>query len=62
MNIGQTALEEFKQIYLNHYGILLTDQQDLELGIRLVELFKVIARPIPEVDSKKEKINNDNNE
>lgn len=55
MAIEQVALEEFKQIYLKHYGILLTDQQALDLGIRLVELFKVIARPIPKVDSKEEK-------
>lgn len=55
----QAALEEFKQIYLKHYDILLTDQQALDLGIRLVELFKVIARPIPEVDRQTVKTNND---
>lgn len=59
MAIGQQALEELKQIYLKHYGVLLTDEQVLELGIKLVELFKVIARPIPEIDKKKVEIKND---
>lgn len=55
MAIEQVALEEFKQIYLKHYGIMLTDEQALDLGVRLVELFKIIARPLPRVDSKGKK-------
>ena len=55
MAIEQTGLEELKQIYLKHYGVLLTDEQALDLGIKLVELFKVIARPIPKVDNGKGK-------
>jgi len=61
MVINQTDLEELKQIYLKHYGTLLTDEQVLNLGIKLVTLFKVIARPIPQaqVDKKEAKIKND---
>lgn len=55
MIIDKFALEELKQIYLKHYGILLTDEQVLDLGIKLVDLFKVIARPILKVDNKKQK-------
>lgn len=55
MAIQQVALEELKQIYLKHYGTLLTDEQVLDLGIKLVELFKVIARPIPNIDNKEDK-------
>lgn len=55
MVIEQKALEELKQIYLKHYGVLLTDEQVLELGIKLVNLFKIIAKPIPVVDMKKQK-------
>lgn len=55
MLIKQTDLEELKQIYLKHYGVSLTDEQVLDLGIKLVNLFKVIARPIPVVDIKKQK-------
>lgn len=46
MMINQIKLEEFKQMYLKHYKILLTDQQALDLGTKLIEIFKVIARPI----------------
>lgn len=61
MVINQADLEELKQIYLKHYGTLLTDEQVLNLGIKLVALFKVIARPIPQVqvDKKEAKIKND---
>ena len=52
MVIAQSDLEELRQIYLRHYGSLLTDKQVLDLGIKLVELFKVIARPIPQVDKR----------
>lgn len=55
MSIGQPALEELRQIYLKHYGTMLTDEQILDLGIKLVELFKVIARPITNVDNKEGK-------
>ena len=53
--ISSEGLEELKQIYLKHYGTLLTDEEVLNLGIKLVELFKVIARPIPKVDKMKAK-------
>ena len=59
MIINQADLEELKQIYLKHYGTLLTDEQVLNLGIKLVALFKVIARPIPQVDKREAKIKND---
>ncbi len=55
MIIERTALEELKQIYLKHYGVLLTDEQVLDLGIKLISLFKVIAKPIPDVDNNKSK-------
>lgn len=55
MIIEKNALEELKQIYLKHYGGLLTDEQVLDLGIKLVELFKVIAKPISKVDNKEDK-------
>lgn len=59
--ISPEAIAEFKQIYLKHYGTMLTDEQVLDLGTKLIELFKVIARPIPQVqiDKKGGKINND---
>lgn len=62
MGIAQAALEELKKLYLKHYGILLTDEQVLELGTKLVSLFKIIARPIPAVDIDNRKIKNEDND
>lgn len=50
MTIKSAELEELKQIYFNHYQIQLTDEQVLELGTRLVNLFKAIIKPIPIFD------------
>jgi len=58
MGIDQVALDELKQIYLKHYGVLLTNEQVLDLGIKLIEFFKVVARSIPVVDIKKGKDDN----
>lgn len=55
MKIEQADLDELKQIYLKNYGVLLTEEQVLNLGIRLITLFKIVAKPIPVVDIKKKK-------
>ncbi len=55
MIISEVSLEELRQIYLKHYGVSLTDEQVLGLGIKLINLFKIIARPIPDVDIKNKK-------
>lgn len=62
MIIEQTDLDELKSIYLKNYETLLTNQQALDLGIKLIELFKVIAKPIPEVDFNKSKVKNENSD
>lgn len=50
MPIKPEEIEELKKIYFNHYQIRLSDEQALELGTRLVSLFKAIVKPIPIVD------------
>lgn len=50
--ISPQALDDLKKLYFKHYGMLLNDQQALDLDIKLVDLFKVIARPIRKVDKK----------
>ncbi|MBI2021806.1 hypothetical protein HYS93_02925 [Candidatus Daviesbacteria bacterium] len=62
MLLKPNDLEELRQIYLKHYGIVLTDEQALELGIKLINLFKIVAKPIPAVDIKKKKGNNGNSD
>ncbi len=53
MIIKKEDLEELKRIYLKNYGVSLTEEQALDLGIRLINLFKIVAKPIPAVDIKK---------
>lgn len=55
MIMKQADLEELKKIYVGHYGTLLTDEQALDLGIKLIGLFKIIARPIPKIDTRRGK-------
>jgi hypothetical protein len=56
MTIAKESLEKLKQIHSKETGQLLSDQDVLELGIRLVTLFSVITRPI---DNILQKINNE---
>ena len=48
MNITDTDLAELKQLYLNAYDIELTNEKVRELGIRLLTLFNVIGKILPE--------------
>lgn len=42
------ALDEFKQIYQSEFGEALTDAQAQELGLRLLRIFDLLSRPLPE--------------
>ena len=47
MKLSQKAIDEFKVIYFKKFGVDLTDEQANELGVELLEFFKLIYRPIP---------------
>lgn len=40
--INQEAIKEFKELYFQEYGVVLTDEQALDYGIRLVRLVKAV--------------------
>jgi len=44
--VSQQALNEFKQLYKEEYGIILDNQKAMELAERLLGLFRAIYRPI----------------
>ena len=46
MKIEKVDLDKLKQIHLKHTGILLSDSELLELGLKLIELHKNILMPI----------------
>lgn len=51
MQLSKEVVEEFKQIYKEEFGKEFSDQEALEKGINLINLFRIIYREIP-VDRK----------
>lgn len=47
MEISKEDLEELKNIYKEDYGETLSDAEALEMGQRLLNLFRIIYRPLP---------------
>lgn len=47
MPLSEKAIQEFKQIYKEEFNEDLSDQEAFEMATNLMELFKVIYRPIP---------------
>lgn len=44
--LPKKAIEEFKQIYFNEYGEKLSQKEAIGKAIKLINIFKVIYRPI----------------
>lgn len=51
MTIEPDEIAELKQIYFKHYGINLSDDEVIALGTRLINLFKILIKPISLVDT-----------
>ena len=47
MQLSREAIEEFKAIYQDEYGIALSDTEAQEMGQRLLAIFQILARPLP---------------
>ena len=47
MRLSKKAIDEFKEIYFKKFGVQLTDEKANELGVELLEFFKLIYKPIP---------------
>ncbi len=47
MGLSKKAIEEFKKIYSQEFEEEISDEQAKELGENLLNLFKIIYRPIP---------------
>jgi len=48
MQLSKVDLEKLKAIHLKHTGVLLTDEEALELGLKLINLHKITLKPVPE--------------
>jgi len=51
MYLHKEALEELKQIHFKKTGEQLSDKETLEMGIRITNLLRIIARKIPDKQS-----------
>lgn len=61
MQLDKDAIDEFKKLYLQEYGIELTDNQAIGYGMRLVRLVRAVYGnnlPPPLFDKRNEKRNN----
>ena len=47
MTIDRADLEELKNLYFKHYKVKLTDDETTGVGLSLINLFKIILKPIP---------------
>ena len=47
MRFSQNAIDEFKAIYQNEFKETLTDDEAQEIGSRVVELLRLLLRPLP---------------
>ncbi len=50
MEIGPEQLEKFRAIYLAKFGVDLSPQEALETAIPLLDLMKIVYRPITRQD------------
>jgi len=51
--ISEKALKEYKAIYKKEYGVDLPDEEALEQATKLLNLMKIIYRPISKEDYEK---------
>jgi hypothetical protein len=47
VDVSKKYIDEFKKIYLEKEGVILSDQEAKEKFLQLIHLFKLIYRPIP---------------
>jgi len=48
MQLSREDLDEFKQIMKEDYGVELDDKETHRLATKVINLFKIIYRPLPE--------------
>jgi len=54
MSLSETAIKGFKEIYYEEFGVMISDEEAEEKGTNLISLFKIIYRPIPDEEEKKD--------
>jgi hypothetical protein len=49
--LSRQAIEEFRTIYQEEFGQILSDDEIQEIAIRLLRFFGILHRPIPDTAS-----------
>lgn len=47
--IDKKAIKEFKEIYEKEFGVEVDDAKALDLAVRLLNIYRVIYRPLPTI-------------
>jgi hypothetical protein len=47
MQIGDEAFKEFMALYQEEFGRCLSEQNALEMATRLIDLYRILYRPLP---------------
>lgn len=48
MQLSKESIEEFRVIYAKEFGKIITEEEALEMATRLVNLYQIIYRPLPD--------------
>jgi len=51
MKLSKEAIDNFKKVYFEEFGVNLTDEDANERGLALLNFVSLIARPIPKESS-----------
>lgn len=51
MSLSKKEIQKFKEIYKKKFGQDISDQRALELGINLINLYKIIYKPTSKTNS-----------
>lgn len=49
--LSREAIEEFRQIYKDEFGVLLNDDEVKEIATRLLRFFGILHKPLPGEDA-----------
>ena len=58
--LTKQAVSEFKEIYFEEYGIKITDEQAVKMGINLINAVRFLLTPQRDLDIYNERSKNEN--
>jgi hypothetical protein len=61
MRLSKEAIVEFKKIYYQEFGTVISDEKARELAENLLSLFEIIYRPLPGSDEAELMVKNNKN-